>query len=432
MRNALLLAVLCVPMLLRGQAAAGTAPLSIDLVGALTRARAYNPQFLAAGIAASLAREDKVQAKAALLPTLEAVNGLIYTQGNGTPEGVFIGNNGVHEYSEQATVHADVFSFAKQAEYRRTMAAEAAARARQEIARRGLAATVITSYYGLVTAQRHLVNARQILAEARNFEDITRKQEQGGEAARADVVKAQLTRTQRERELAEAQTNVEKAKLALAVLIFQDLDQAFAVVDDLQAETPITAPPEIRQQATATSPDIRAAQSGIQQAGFGIKAAKAGYLPTFSIDYFYGIDAHQYAVHDPEGHRNLGNAVQGTVTVPVWNWGSTRSKVRQAELQRQQAELDLRFAQRQIDANTSAFYLEAQAARAQIQLLRASADLAEESLRLTLLRYQAGEATALEVVDAQSTAADARNAYDDGLVRYRLAQGNIEILTGRY
>jgi outer membrane protein TolC len=276
------------------------------------------------------------------------------------------------------------------------------------------------------------VNARRNLEDARNFEDITRKQEQGGEAARADVVKAQFTRTQRERELGEAQTNVEKAKLALAVLLFQDLDQAFAVVDDLQAETPVAAPPEIRQQAVAASPDIRAAQSGIQQAGFGIKAARAGYLPTFSIDYFYGIDAHQYAVHDPDGNRNLGNVVQGTVTVPVWNWGSTRSKVRQAELQRQQAELDLRFAQRQIDANTSAFYLEAQAARAQIQSLRASGDLAEESLRLTLLRYQAGEATALEVVDAQSTAADARNAYDDGLARYRLAQGNIEILTGRY
>jgi outer membrane protein TolC len=419
-------------MLLRGQPAAGAAPLSIDLVGALTRARAYSPQFLAAGIAASLAREDKVQAKAALFPTLQALNGVTYTQGNGTPEGIFVSNNGVHVYDEQATVHAEVFSFGKQADYRRTIAAEAAARARQEIARRGLAATVITSYYGLVTAQRHLVNARRNLEDARNFEDITRKQEQGGEAARADVVKAQLTRTQRERELAEAQTNVEKAKLALAVLIFQDLDQAFAVVDDLQAETPITAPPEIRQQAVASSPDIRAAQSNMQQAGFGIKAARAGYLPTFTIDYFYGIDAHQYSTHDPEGHRYLGNVVQGTVTVPVWNWGSTRSKVRQAELQRQQAELDLRFAQRLIDANTSAYYLEAQAARAQIQLLRTSADLAEESLRLTLLRYQAGEATALEVVDAQSTAGDARNAYDDGLARYRLAQGNIEILTGRY
>ena len=215
-------------------------------------------------------------------------------------------------------------------------------------------------------------------------------------------------------------------------LIFQDLGQPFSVVDDLQPDGPVATPPEIRQQAVAMSPDIRAAQSSVEQAGFGIKAARAGFLPTFSLDYFYGIDARQWAVRDPEGHRNLGNVAQATVTVPVWNWGSTRSKVRQAELQRQQAELDLRFAQRQIDANTNAFYIEAQAARAQIQSLRGSADLAEESLRLTLLRYQAGEATALEVVDSQTTAADARNAYDDGLARYRLALGNIEILTGRY
>ena len=56
----------------------------------------------------------------------------------------------------------------------------------------------------------------------------------------------------------------------------------------------------------------------------------------------------------------------------------------------------------------------------------------EKNLSLTLLRYQAGEASALEVVDAQSIVADARNAYDDGLTRYRLALANIETLTGRY
>jgi outer membrane protein TolC len=58
--------------------------------------------------------------------------------------------------------------------------------------------------------------------------------------------------------------------------------------------------------------------------------------------------------------------------------------------------------------------------------------LAEESLRLTTLRYTGGEATALEIVDAQSTASDARNGYDDGLGRYRLALANLEILMGRY
>jgi len=49
-----------------------------------------------------------------------------------------------------------------------------------------------------------------------------------------------------------------------------------------------------------------------------------------------------------------------------------------------------------------------------------------------VLRYQAGEATVLEVVDAQTTLAGARNAYDDGLARYRVALANIQTLTGAF
>ena len=69
-------------------------PLLLDLAGALQRARSYNQQFLSAGIAAALAREDRIQAKAALLPTLNAFNQFIYTQGNGTPSGVFVAMTG--------------------------------------------------------------------------------------------------------------------------------------------------------------------------------------------------------------------------------------------------------------------------------------------------------------------------------------------------
>jgi len=78
--------------------------------------------------------------------------------------------------------------------------------------------------------------------------------------------------------------------------------------------------------------------------------------------------------------------------------------VRQAILQRKQAQLELLTAQRQLQANLNTSYLEAQTARTQLDSLRSSVDLSVESLRLTLLRYQGGEATALEVVDAQTTA----------------------------
>ena len=71
-------------------------------------------------------------------------------------------------------------------------------------------------------------------------------------------------------------------------------------------------------------------------------------------------------------------------------------------------------------------------ARAAVDTLRRASDLAAESLRLINLRYQAGESTALEVVDAQNTLVQTRNAYDDAQTRYRVAVANLQTLTGPF
>lgn len=90
------------------------------------------------------------------------------------------------------------------------------------------------------------------------------------------------------------------------------------------------------------------------------------------------------------------------------------------------------FAQRQLLANLRTFYNEAQTARQQLDSLSRSAELAADSLRLTTLRYQSGEATVLEVVDAQNTLNTARNAFNDGQARYRMAIANLQTLTGNF
>ncbi len=340
---------------------------SIDLQNALERAKAYSQQFLSAGIAASLAREDRVQARAALLPTLNGLSQMIYTQPNGTDSGVFIANDGVHVYNQQAVVHAELFSATMRAEYRRARAAEAVAQAKRDIAARGLVATVTLNYYALVVAQHRLENAARSVDEAQRFLDITQKQESGGEVSHADVIKAQLQFQQRQRELAESATNIEKARLGLAVLLFSDVRQQFSVVDDLRPDAPLASLEEIRAQASTANPEIRAAEAGHEQAAFGVKAARGAYLPSLSFDYFYGINANVFGIHGPEQRQNLGSMVQGTLNLPVWNWGATRSKVRQAELQQRQAEIDLTFAKRQLQVNVNEFYLEAHAARTQLE-----------------------------------------------------------------
>jgi outer membrane protein TolC len=77
-------------------------------------------------------------------------------------------------------------------------------------------------------------------------------------------------------------------------------------------------------------------------------------------------------------------------------------------------------------------YNEALTARAAVDSLRRVAELSAESLRLTILRYQAGESTALEVADAQNTFVQSRNAADDAEARYRLAIAQLQTLTGSF
>jgi outer membrane protein TolC len=416
------------------------APLILTLRDALERAKKINPEYRAAQTEYGSAKEDRVQSRAALLPNVNYNANFTYTEGGGTlGVGRFIANNGVHEYVSQGNVHQN-FSLGGIADYRRTVAAEALARARAEIAVRGLVVTVTQTYYGFVTAQRKYSNEQRAASEAEHFFDISQKLEHGGEVAHSDVIKAQIQMEQVQRDLRAAELEINRSHLELAVLVFPDFNENFAVVDDLQTPEALPSFAEVLATAANKNPEIRAAVATLQAARQAVVSAWNGFLPSLSLDYFYGIDANHFAVNSleisppnpPREIHNLGYAASATLQFPVWNWGASRSKLKQANLRRDQANVELSFAQRQLLANMRILYSEAQAAQVEMESLNRSAELAAEGVRLANLRYQSGEALVLEVVDAQNTLTQALNAFNDGQVRFRVAVANLQTLTGSF
>jgi outer membrane protein TolC len=418
------------------------APVTITLQDALERARSNNPQYRSALTDLGLAREDRVQARAALLPNVNYDTSFIYTEGTGPlpvacanptlgcPTSRFIANNGVHEYISQGNAH-EALSLTNFADYRRSSAALAQARAKAEIAARGLVVTVTQSYYGLVVTERKYATAQRAAAEAARFLDISQKLENGGEVAHADVVKARIQAQQQQRDLQETQLGMERSRLDLAVLLFPDFNQNFALVDDLQTPEPLPNFAEVEAAGKKNNPDLRAALAAFQAAKHEVTAAWGGMLPSLSLDYLYGIDSTQFALKT-KGVRNLGYSTVASLQIPIFSWGSDRSKLKQAELRRDQAHVELTFAQRELLSHLRQFYSEAETSRQEMESLASSAELAADSMRLTTLRYQAGESTVLEVVDAQNTLTQARNAYDDGQARFRVAVANLQTLTGNF
>lgn len=417
------------------------APLTLTLKDALALAEKNDPAMLAAASDAIAASEDRKQARAALYPTLSGRSEYLGTQGDGIlPSGRFVTNDGVHVYRDWAVVHQDLSpGVLSRTAVQRAGAAEAVARAKVEIARRGLAATVSKNYYALIVAQRKYATAQQALDQAQHSLGISQKLEHGGEVAHSDVVKSQLLENSQQQALRETKLGMENARLDLAVLLFRDFNENFSIVDDLDLAPTLPPLADVETMAARQNPTLAAAMEALRSARLDVTIARQAFLPTLTVDAVEGIEANAFALHSATAAQkeigpvpNLGYFVTASLNIPVWDWGVRRSKVVQSELKQKQAAVDLSFTQRTLIKNLHGFYDEAQTARQQIDLLRSAVDLASEGLRLSSLRYQAGEATIVELTDAQTSLIQARNAYDDGMVRYRLSISNLQTLTGAF
>ena len=407
-------------------------PTQLSLAQALNLARANSTVYQAALAEAGSAHEDRIQARDALLPQVAYNNQYLYTQANQLGAVRFIANNAVHEYFSQGNVHESI-DFAAVAAYRKVAAAAAVARAKAEIASRGLVVTVVQNYFAALAAQNKLEAARRAAGEGDRFLELTQQLEHGGEVAHSDTIKAELQAQERRRQLQEAQLAVLNTRLDLAVLVFPNFQDNFVLVENLTASAPLPTMEEVQQQAARDNPDLRAALETLRMAGHDVTAARAEYLPSLGLDYFYGIDAPQFAansVFDGQRVTNLGSSALASLNFPVWNWGATRSRIHQAQLQQKQAKLELSFTQRKLIAEIRSLYAEAETSLNELAGLQRSAELAAESQRLTTLRYKDGEATVLEVVDSQTAFVQAANNYQDGAVRYRVALANLQTLTG--
>jgi outer membrane protein TolC len=416
-------------------------PEVITLDEAIRRAESNEPNFAAAKAGSRVAGLDKSIALGGMLPSVVYHNQALYTEPNGLQNQAgqgagaqaspkFIANNAVREYASQATIN-ETLGLAGYAGIRRADAASAMAAAELEVSRRGLVAAVTALFYGSLAADHKLAVAERAHQETADFTSLTGKREQAREAAHADVVKAQLEEQQRQRDFADAKVAAEKAHLELGVLLFPDPRTPCTLQADDNAP-PLASREDVEQAASKNNPELKSALAQLNVSSADVLSARAALLPDLGLNVTYGIDAPQFAVNGPDKVRNLGYSASVTVDLPVWDWLSTEHKIKQSEIRRDAARVALTAAQRQMIARLDETYSEAQAAHDQLASLDESVATAAESLRLTKLRYTGGEATVLEVVDAQTAYVSAENAREDGRVRYEAARADLQTLTGTW
>jgi outer membrane protein len=423
------------------QPAPATAPAPVfTLNQAIAAAFANDPVFATARAATGSARLDAALGRDALLPNAAAHGDYLFTQPNGVRNQAgqtgsqqaprFIANNAIREYAAQLIVNENL-SLAGVAGYRRSRALAAQSVADLESARRDLVSRVVAAYFYVLATAGKVDVAQRALDEARAFVDLTQKLENGREVAHADVVKANLSAQQRQREFDDATLAAEKARLDLGVLLFPDPRAPYTLAETgPNPRTRSLIIPPSKPPPPATTPTY-AAPSKLSAPHKAKSSPPAqATCPLSDSTTRTALTRRSSPSTDPIRSATSATPPPPPSISPSGIGSPPTTAFARASSAKKPRKPRFTTTQRQLIAQLDEYYHEARIASDQVASLRTSADTARESLRLTRLRYSSGEALALEVVDAQSSLAQAEAALADGILRSHVARANLQTLTG--
>ena len=399
---------------------------------ALTQASTFQQSRLAEQIAA----EDVKQARAAFLPKVAIPSSVIYNSPaiNGvTARGdrfSFINTNAVTEYEALAGVAGDIDIAGRlRATLRRQVALLEAARAGTEVARRNLVQAVDEAYYGLALASARRASAELNVAATEEFERITTLMLSAGEVAQVDVTRARLQSASRRDELEQARVGESVAADSLKVLIGYDFAAPVAAVD-LAVLVPDSS--EINRftpDLILRRPEFAQFDALKRAAEQDAKAARAERLPQFSYSINGGFDTDSLGGSALREHTGVLATV--SVTIPIFDWGASRSRERQARLRSQTVESQRIVAHRGLAQQFSSSRTLALSAASRVGLLRAAVGEAQRNVDASIARYRAGEASIIEVTDSQSTLAAQRASLNQAVFDYHVARARLAHATAQ-
>ncbi len=306
------------------------------------------------------------------------------------------------------------------------------ARIGQEIATTSVALTqrdlrraVTAAYYRAVLTRRLVQTVEDALAESTSFEQRTKLLVQGGEAAQADLTKASAQVAFLQQSLNAAQLEATLASQELASFWTRDVADPLSLADSLDDPPP---PPE--PDAAQSAPFLKRLEFNLldaQRRGFQADArrARAALLPQLAFVFQYGIDSTAVRIKD------RGYAAFFNLSIPLFDWNKARAEMQAANLRAKQTESIAAISQRKYSMEYQSALARVKHLFDQIALTRRQAQLAEDDLRLSRIRYEGGEGSSLDVVTAQNQLAQARGNHYTIIANYLNARADLEVASGR-
>jgi len=311
---------------------------------------------------------------------------------------------------------------------RRYQAAQAGIRVSEEDRRRTeneVAAAVASLYVAMGRSSGRIDVIKANVDLFQRLRQIALDQKNAGVGTRLDTTRAdvQLSRQQQALLVATNQRNL--ARLALLRAIGADLGVELVLTDDGSSSAPVPTLAAALAAAKLGRPELTLIDQRLRNAELSIEAARAERLPSVSAQA-QGIESGN-RVQDLDWSRSIG----AVVNVPLFTGKRIEARVTEARSQQRQLLIQKKDTERQIEQDVRQALLQLENARSRVELADQGVKLAEDELEQASDRFKAGVAPSIDVDNAQTSLATARDTRIDSLADESQARFDLARATGQ-
>ena len=253
------------------------------------------------------------------------------------------------------------------------------------------------AYYSLSAMQLYRAATREYVAIIRSLYGVVAERFSEGYVAKGDLLQVETRLSEAEFALLEMENDYEVALHRFNALRGDtgggDVALSNSILDSVAMPARVTVEQMLQQR-----PDMRAAALTTLAAEYGVKATRAQYNPRLTA----GVSG-SWQTYSPNASAKtyVDGALVVGLSVPLFHWGERRSAVAVARSDVRRAENGVEQLRRDAAEQEADGWSAMTSSYSQIQSSLHNLAIAAENLSISTYSYQEGQATVLDVLQAQ-------------------------------
>jgi len=288
---------------------------------------------------------------------------------------------------------------------------------------------VTQAFYYVYQQQQSLDISDQAYQNMQKSYEVSKNKVDAGISAREEMFQAELNLATTKSDFENKQVSFENAKDDFKLLIGMSLYDDLLVIPNIDVDTVVVDVAFAIDKGLANRMEIRQRKIDVETSQFDLIQTMALNEFKGSLGLSIGLFGDNEKFRDVYSNPTDNETVSLSLTIPLWDWGERKSRIKATEATIETANITLEEEQNNIILDIRKVYRNLLNLQNQIVIAKQSVFNAQLTYDLNLEKYKNGDLTGMDLNIYQNQLSEKQLTYTNSLISYKLELLNLKIQT---